>query len=150
MRQHPADQESEDVLQYFKISGNIRWCCWIHQAKWFCSSKSAKDWYWFFERCHHKGDSNSLYKTFSALKENVISQTTIGRLFQAPNQHFRAAKRYTALINARVGTKAIHTESFIEMPNTSLRDVSYHLFFRMIYPFCLLRIWQRLKLVPQQ
>ena len=46
-----------------------------------------------------------MYKTFPALKEHSISQTTIRRLFQAPNKHFRAAERYTAFINARVGTK---------------------------------------------
>ena len=27
------------------------------------------------------------------------------RLFQAPNNHFKAANRYSALINARVSTK---------------------------------------------
>ena len=46
-----------------------------------------------------------LHKTFPALKEHTISQTTIRRLFQAP-KHFRAAERYTALINGRVVTKS--------------------------------------------
>ena len=95
-----------------------------------------------------------LYKTFPALKEHTISQTTIRRLFQAPNKHFRAAERYTALINARVGTKSNTYQEFHKMTNTFSREikcnVSYHLYFLMIYPFCLLTIWQRLKLALQQ
>ena len=59
-----------------------------------------------------------LHKTFPALKEHKISQTTIRRLFQAP-KHFRAAERYTALINGRVVTKS-------NTYGESHQDAQYH------------------------
>ena len=46
-----------------------------------------------------------LYTNYPELKEHKISLTTIRRMFQAPNKHLKAASRYKALINARVGTK---------------------------------------------
>ena len=95
-----------------------------------------------------------LYKTFPALKEHTISQTTIRRLFQAHNKHFRAAEHYTALINARVGTKSNIYREFPQDAQYFSReikcDMSYHLYFLMIYQICLLTIWKRLKLVLQQ
>ena len=46
-----------------------------------------------------------LHTYYPELKEHKISFTTIRRIFQAPNKHLKAATRYKALINARVGTK---------------------------------------------
>ena len=46
-----------------------------------------------------------LYKKYPDLKTHKISLTTIRRLFNAPNKSYNAAKRYTGLIDVRVGTK---------------------------------------------
>ena len=46
-----------------------------------------------------------LYKTFPDLKQHKMSLSTIRRMFEAPNKHFKAAERYKGLLNVRVGTK---------------------------------------------
>ena len=54
-----------------------------------------------------------LYTNYPELKEHQISLSTIRRMFQAPNKHLKAASRYKALINARVGTKQNSYREFL-------------------------------------
>ena len=46
-----------------------------------------------------------LYDTYPELKEHKISLSTIKRIFNAPNKHFKAADQYKALVDAKAGTK---------------------------------------------
>ena len=46
-----------------------------------------------------------LYDTYPELKEHKISLSTIERIFNAPNKHFKAADQYKALVDAKAGTK---------------------------------------------
>ena len=54
-----------------------------------------------------------LHTYYPELKEHKISFTTIRQIFQAPNKHLKAATRYKALINARVGTKQNSYREFL-------------------------------------
>ena len=46
-----------------------------------------------------------LCSTYLDLKQHKLSLSNIRRMFNPPNKHFKAADRYEALVNARVGTK---------------------------------------------
>ena len=88
-----------------------------------------------------------LYTNYPELKEHKISLTTIRRMFQAPNKHLKAASRYKALINARVGTKQnsyreFHANAHYLFAQNKMGREQRSLLF-------LSTIWQKLKWVYQ-
>ena len=48
-----------------------------------------------------------LYNTYLDLKQDKLSLSTIRGMFNTRNKYFKAADRYKALVNARVGAKRI-------------------------------------------